>query len=97
MNNLPAYLKSGNGTHWGIQIPFAPPPRHEYPQGHPCRGCPFQFPVAEESCTLGAKVQGECWYAAQRKKEVRQWNQKRIKDFEQRFRRVMRQTDTVEL
>lgn len=34
----------------------------EYPQGHPCRGCPYQFPVNAPSCTMGSRPPDCAWY-----------------------------------
>lgn len=35
---------------------------YEYPQGHPCRGCPYQFPVDVPSCTMGSRPPDCAWH-----------------------------------
>lgn len=78
--------KLGRGQ-YGITVPFEAEPRHEYEKGHPCRGCPCQFPVKWASCTLGA-TPGQCWYSQWREREKREREKQRIEKFEQRFRKL---------
>ncbi|NDO27185.1 hypothetical protein I5Q83_07010 [Enterocloster clostridioformis] len=38
------------------------PAAYEYPENHPCRGCPYQFPVDAPSCTMGSRPPDCAWY-----------------------------------
>lgn len=35
---------------------------YQYPQGHPCCGCPYKFPTSKPSCTMGSRPQDCPWH-----------------------------------
>lgn len=36
-------------------------PVYQYPQNHPCHGCPYKFPVSKPSCTMGSRPPDCAW------------------------------------
>lgn len=35
---------------------------YQYPQDHPCRHCPYQFPVEVPNCSIGASPPNCVWH-----------------------------------
>ena len=56
---------------YGVMI--MPEPIYEYPEGHPCRGCPFIFQISTPSCMFGSNPEtDDCPNAFYKKIQARQ-------------------------
>ena len=63
-NRVPVSIPSGS---YGVtRLAMRP---YEYPEGHPCRGCPYTLQTSVPSCMFPSRRDGGClWYDLKQKK-----------------------------
>lgn len=55
-NGEPIYLPN---KQYGIR--FEPSPPYQYPEGHPCRGCPYTLNATVPTCMFPDRPDGSCF------------------------------------